>query len=302
MKPSKAVGSIRSEKMIQQERVADNVYFFQSRVYAEVNAGVIAGPEMAVVIDTLPFPEETMIMRDFIEHELQVPVRYVINTHYHADHTWGNYLFSGAKIIGHKLCYQLLKEKGIPALERGQANNPALRPIRIVLPHITFDKGELSIRVGKKTLKIFPLPGHTADSIAVLVEEDRVLFSGDTMMAVPYIVDGDIDVSIESLNKIKTMGLENVVQGHGDIVLRGEVDQVADDDVHYLNEIRKAVRKAAKRKFPLDLLEEIDVESCGKSRVTLGGLAEDLHQNNLRALYKQMFGEDPIGSEEYYED
>ena len=288
--------------MIQQERVADNVYFFQSRVYAEVNAGVIAGPDMAVVIDTLPFPEETMIMRDFIEHELQVPVRYVINTHYHADHTWGNYLFSGAKVIGHTLCHKMLSEKGIPALVRAQESNPSLRSVRIVLPHITFTEGEISIRVGKKTLKIFPLPGHTSDSIAVLVEEDRVMFSGDTMMAIPYIVDGDIDVSIDSLNSIKTIGLENVVQGHGDIVLRGEVDQVVDDDVHYLNEIRKAVRKASKRKFPLDLLEEVDVESCGKSRVTLGGLAEDLHQNNLRALYKQMFGEDPIGSEEYYED
>jgi glyoxylase-like metal-dependent hydrolase (beta-lactamase superfamily II) len=220
MKPIKAIGSIRSEIMIQQERVADNVYFFQSRVYAEVNAGVIAGPDMAVVIDTLPFPEETMIMRDFIEHELQVPVRYVINTHYHADHSWGNYLFSGAKVIGHTLCHQLLKDKGIPALERGKVSNPSLRPVRIVLPHITFDEGELSIRVGKKTLKIFSLPGHTVDSIAVLVEEDRVLFSGDTMMAVPYIVD-----------------------------------EVVDDDVHYLNELSKAVRKAAKRKFPLDLLE-----------------------------------------------
>jgi len=288
--------------MIQQERVADNVYFFQSRVYAEVNAGVIASPEMAVVIDTLPFPEETMIMRDFIEQELQVPVRYVINTHYHADHSWGNYLFSGAKVIGHKLCYKLLKEKGIPALERGQENNPSLRPVRIVLPHISFDEGELLIRVGKKTLKIFSLPGHTVDSIAVLVEEDRVLFSGDTMMAIPYIVDGDIDVSIDSLNKIKTMGLENVVQGHGDIVLRGEVDQVVNDDISYLNELRKVVRKASKRKFPLDLLEEIDIESCGKSRVILGGLAEDLHQNNLRVLYRQMYGEDPVGSEEYYVD
>jgi cyclase len=302
MKPIKAVGSIRSEMMIQQERVADNVYFFQSRVYAEVNAGVVAGPDMAVVIDTLPFPEETMIMREFIEQELQVPVRYVINTHYHADHTWGNYLFSGAKVIGHKLCYKMLQEKGIPALERGQENNPSLRSVRIVLPHITFDDGELLIRVGKKTLKIFPLPGHTTDSIAVLVEEDRVLFSGDTKMAVPYIVDGDIDVSIESLNKITTMGLENVVQGHGDIVLRGEVDQVIKEDIEYLNEIRKAVRKAGKRKYPLDLLEEVHIESCGKSRVILGGLAEKLHQNNLRALYKQTFGEEPVGSEEYYED
>lgn len=288
--------------MIQQERVAENVYFFQSRVYAEVNAGVVAGPDMAVVIDTLPFPEETMVMRDFIEQELQVPVRYVVNTHYHADHTWGNYLFSGAKVIGHKLCHQLLKDKGLPALERAQAHNPSLRSVRIVLPHITFDEGELLIRVGKKTLKIFPLPGHTVDSIAVLVEEDRVLFSGDTMMAVPYIVDGDIDVSIESLQKITTLGLENVVQGHGDIVLRGEVDQVVKEDIDYLNELRKAVRKASKRKYPLDLLEEVHIESCGKSRVILGGLAEDLHQNNLRVLYRQMFGAEPVGSEEYYDD
>lgn len=288
--------------MIQQERVADNVYFFQSRVYAEVNAGVVAGPDMAVVIDTLPFPEETMIMRDFIEQELQVPVRYVINTHYHADHTWGNYLFSGAKIISHTLCHQWLKEKGIPALERGQASNPSLRSVRIVLPQITFDEGEIVLRVGKKNLRIFPFPGHSMDNIAVLVEEDRVLFSGDTLMSVPYIVDGNMDVTIESMRSIPKMGLENIVQGHGDIILRGEVEQIIDDDIAYLNEVKKAVRKASRRKYPLDVLEEVDVESCGKSRVLLGGLAEDLHQVNLRAYYKQEYGEEPVGSEEYYEE
>ena len=288
--------------MIQQERVADNVYFFQSRVYAEVNAGVIAGPDMAVVIDTLPFPEETMIMRDFIEQELQVPVRYVINTHYHADHTWGTYLFSGAKVISHSLCHQWLEEKGAPALERAQSRNPSLRQVRIVPPHLTFDEGEILIRIGKKSLRIFPLPGHTMDNIGVLVEEDRVLFTGDTMMSVPYIVDGDAETSIQSMKKIAKMGLENLVQGHGDIVLRGEIELIVNNNIDYLNELRKAVRKASKRKYPLDLLEEIDVESCGKSRVLLGGLAEELHQNNLVAMYKQMYGESPIGSEVYYED
>ena len=288
--------------MIQQERVADNVYFFQSRVYAEVNAGVIAGPDMAVVVDTLPFPEETMIIRDFIERELQVPVRYVINTHYHADHTWGNYLFSGAKMIGHTLCRQLLEEKGIPALKRAQDANSSLRSVRIVLPEVTFDQGELLVNVGKKNLRIFPLPGHTKDSIAVLVEEDRVLFTGDTVMAVPYIVDGNFDDSINSMKLIQTLGLENVVQGHGDIILRGEVNSVIDQDIHYLNELQKAVKKSSRRKYPLDLLEEIDVESCGKSRVLLGGLAPDLHLSNLKALYFQMYGEDPVGSEEYYEE
>jgi glyoxylase-like metal-dependent hydrolase (beta-lactamase superfamily II) len=288
--------------MIQQERVAENVYFFQSRVYAEVNAGVIAGPDMAVVVDTLPFPEETIIIRDFVEQQLQVPVRYVINTHYHADHTWGNYLFPNAKIIGHNLCREIQIEKGIPSLQRAQEDNSSLRPIKIVLPHITFEHGEISINVGKKNLRIFPLPGHTMDNLAVLVEEDRVLYTGDTLMAVPYIVDGDIDITIESMKKIKEMGLENVVQGHGDIILRGEVNLVVDEAISYLEEVRRAVKKSSRRKYPLDLLEEIDVESCGKSRVLLGGLSPDLHYNNLKALYRQMYNKEPIGSEIYYED
>lgn len=241
-------------------------------------------------------------MRDFIEHDLQVPVRYVINTHYHADHTWGTYLFPGAKVIGHSLCYQLLQEKGVPALERAQETNASLRPIKVVLPHITFDQGEMTINVGKKNLRIFPLPGHTMDNLAVMVEEDKVLFTGDTLMAVPYIVDGDIDVTIDSMKKIKELGLENVVQGHGDIVLRGEVNHVVDGDIDYLEQVRRAVKKSNRRKYPLDLLEEVDVESCGKSRVLLGGLAPDLHFNNLKALYFQMYGEDPIGSELYYDD
>ena len=288
--------------MIQQERVADNVYFFQSKAYAEVNAGVVAGPEMAVVIDTLPFPEETKLMRAFIERDLQVPVGYVINTHYHADHTWGNYLFPEAKIIGHSLCRKFLIERGIPSLEREQARNSSLEEIKVVVPEITFDQGELVLKVGKKNIRIFSLPGHTEDSIAVMVEDDRALFSGDTIMAVPYIVDGDLDVTIELMEMISKMGLENVVQGHGDIILRGEIEHIMRDNINYLNELRKAVKKASRRKYPLDLLEEIDIESCGKGRVLLSGLAEELHQNNLVHLYETMFGEVPEGSEEYYEE
>jgi len=52
------------------ERVSDNVYWFQSDVYAQVTAGAVAGPQWAVVIDTLALPDETLGMREFIEHEL----------------------------------------------------------------------------------------------------------------------------------------------------------------------------------------------------------------------------------------
>ena len=67
-------------------------------------------------------------------------------------------------------------------------------------------------------------PGHSPDNIGVIVEEDRVLFAGDVFMPIPYIVDGDADVMVLSLKEIGKMGFENVVQGHGDIVLRGEVE------------------------------------------------------------------------------
>jgi len=291
--------------MVQRERIAENVYSFQSDVYAQVTAGAIIGSNWAVVIDTLALPEETLHIRDFIEQELNVPVRYVINTHYHADHAWGNYYFPGATIIASSLCRKYLMERGIDSLESVRKQNIAFRNLKIVLPHLTFEEGYMSLRVGKKTLSLLPLPGHSTDNVAVLVEEDRVLFSGDACMPLPYIVDGDIDELVASLKMVGKMGLENVVQGHGDIVLRGEIEGYIKDNLAYLSALRKAVRRSAKRKYPMDLLEEVDVESCGKSRVLIGGLASQLHQRNLRALYRQMYGEYPLASmddDDYYDD
>jgi cyclase len=272
------------------ERVSENVYWFQSEVYAQVTAGVIVGPQWAVVIDTLALPEETLGMREFIEHELGVQVHYVINTHYHADHTWGNCFFPGATVIGHAKCREYLIEYGVPSLEGSRKQDPNLRQVKIVPPHLTFDSGEMSIRVGKKNLILFPSFGHSDDGISVLVEEDRVLFAGDSFMALPYVVDGDIDDMLTSIKKIGKMGLENIIQGHGDIILRGEIDAAVKENLNYLTNIKKAVKAAGKRKNVEEYLETITIEDCGKSRVYLGGLAETLHRRNLRALHKQLNG------------
>lgn len=274
------------------ERVSENVFWFQSEVYAQVTAGVIVGPQWAVVIDTLALPEETLGMREFIEHELGVQVRYVINTHYHADHTWGNCFFPGATVIGHAKCRELLIERGIPSLEGARKQNPNLRQVKIVPPHLTFASGELTMRVGKKNLVFSQSFGHSDDGISILVEEDRVLFAGDAFMSLPYIVDGDIDDMLASIKKVGRMGLENIIQGHGDIILRGEIDAAVKENTNYLNNIKKAVKSAGKRKNVDEYLEGITIEECGKSRVYLGGLAETLHRRNLRSLYRQMNGEE----------
>ena len=270
------------------ERVSENVFWFQSELYAQVTAGVIAGPQWAVLIDTLATPEETLAIREFIEHELSLQVRYIINTHYHADHTWGNCYFPGATIISHSLCRELMHERGIPSLEIAKKQNVALRQVKIVLPHLTFENGDLNLRVGKKNLILSQALGHSSDSISVLVEEDRILFAGDAFMPLPYIVDGDINELVASIKKIGRMGLENIVQGHGDIVLRGEIEAAVKENLAYLSAIRKHVRIALKRKAPLEYLDEVGIEECSKSRVYLGGLAEHLHRHNLRALYKAM--------------
>jgi glyoxylase-like metal-dependent hydrolase (beta-lactamase superfamily II) len=277
---------------MQRERVSDNVYWFQSEIYAQVTAGAVIGTQWAVVIDTLATPEETLIMREFIEVQLGVPVRYVINTHYHADHSWGNCFFPGASTLAHALCRKLMLDKGPASLDAARKQNPIFKQVKLVFPHLTFDSGTLSLKVGKKNLVLLPTPGHSPDGISVLVEEDRVLFAGDAFMPLPYFVDGNYDELTATIKRISKMSLENIVQGHGDIILRGEVDETVRDDLYYLTSLRKAVKAAVKRRNPAEALEAIDIESCGKSRVFLSGLAGELHRRNVITLFKSLSAQD----------
>jgi len=269
---------------MQREHVSENVYWFQSDIYAQVSAGVVVGPQWAVVVDTL-MPQETLSLREFVEEKLGLAVRYVINTHHHVDHCWGNCFFPGATIIGHERCRQLLLERTPAAVEIASQENPLYKQLTIIPPQITFQKGKLILQVGKKHLALFPTPGHSEDGISVLVEEDRVLLTGDAFMPLPFIVDGDLDQYIQTSQSFTKMGLENIVQGHGDIILRGEIEEKVRENITYLKSIRKAVITASRRKNPLEILDSISVEACGKSRILLGGLASELHRRNLRALY-----------------
>lgn len=279
--------------MIQRERVADEVYVFQSDIYAQVNAGAVISQEWAVVIDTLPFPDETLAIREFIEGEMERKVRYVINTHYHADHSWGNCYFPGALVLGHELCRVNLEKYGVPSLRKAWEEDTIFQKTQIVYPHITMDSGFLELIVGDKTLRFIELPGHSEDGIGVYIVEDEVLFAGDVWMPVPHIVDGDPQVMRESLESIGDYTLENVVQGHGDVILRGEVESGIKDRIAYLDRIEEIVQEAAEDEYPGEALKEATIETCGKSRILMGGAAEEIHQQNLFHLYREKFDEEP---------
>lgn len=273
---------------MQRERISENIYWFQSDIYAQVTAGVIAGTEWAIVIDTLAIPDETLEMRAFIEDDLKVPVRYIINTHHHADHTWGNCYFPGATILSHSFCREIMNDVEQKALESAQRQNSIYRNTKIVLPHLTFRQGKLTIKVGKRHLSLFPTPGNSPDGISILVEEDRILFSGDVFMPIPFFYEGNYRKLIESMRMIGELSLENIIQGHGDVILRGEIEEAINSNIQYLTTLEKGVREALRRKNVIDALEDIDIESCGKSKVLLGGLAEELHQRNIYAMYQML--------------
>ena len=270
---------------MQRERISDDIFVFTSGLYAQVTAGAVLTSEGAVIIDTLPFPSETQQIAEFISKRSSNGIRYVILTHYHADHTYGAYLFRNAQVISHSLCRDWIAQHGQTGLDEARAQTPELADAKIRLPDVVFEGGEMTLRMGNKTLQLLYSPGHTLDSIVVYIKEDRILFAADTVMPVPYIVDGDPKAFVESLKMIHALSLENVVQGHGEVVLRGEINETIDSSVRYLETIQAKVTKAIATDKSREAMREISIESCGKSRIPLNGLVQQLHVTNLLSLY-----------------
>ncbi|NJL57810.1 MBL fold metallo-hydrolase [bacterium] len=228
---------------MQRERVTDAIYVFTSDRYASVTAGVVVTSEGAVVIDTLVYPEESLAIRHFVNQKLGLPVRYVINTHHHADHTTGTCFFEGATVIAQEQCRTLLDTRGRESLEHAKDTVPEMQDVRVVLPQVVFER-HMTLYCGNKTLRLWSSPGHSVDSLVCLVEEDGVLFGADTLMPVPYFVDGNLEDFRHSLEALRQQTYETVVQGHGEVVLRGEIEEKIASDLNYLSLLEKAVDSA----------------------------------------------------------
>jgi glyoxylase-like metal-dependent hydrolase (beta-lactamase superfamily II) len=236
------------------------------------------------------FPEEAKTIRQFLEQRLNTQIRYVINTHYHADHTYGTCFFEGATVVSHARCYQYLDTQGRQSLEQAKQGTRTFKDVFIRLPNLVFEQGAMEIRLGGKTLELHHSPGHSNDSIIVLVREDRVLFAADTLMPVPVFVDGSYDDFVSSLQKLKGGNYENVIQGHGEVILRGEVERKIDSDLEYLAKLKEYVEVALTKPDPAAYLATVDIEQCGKSRIPLNGDVQKLHETNLQALLQQYTG------------
>jgi len=270
------------------ERVSNDIHVFTSDLYAQVTAGAIVTRDGAILVDSLPFPVEAREMAAFIARVCRPGVRYVILTHYHADHTYGAYLFPQADVVAHARCRALLAKIGAPALKAAQAEEPELEEVVLRRPNITFDDGEMALQLGGRLMRLIHVPGHSQDSVMVYVEDVRVLFAADTVTPVPSIVDGDMDALRVSLQKVARLPIENMVQGHGEVILRGEVQGVVQASLAYLDAIETLVAGVIKSGKGKAVLQRVSIESCGLSRLPLNGLVQQIHVANLLALYNRM--------------
>lgn len=273
--------------MMQRERVTEDIFVFTSDLYVQVTASVVVTTEGIVVIDTLLYPEETQQIKHLVENRLKQPVRYVINTHHHADHTTGTSQFEGATVISHQLCREYLNTRGRESLAHLKNTSSDMADTQLILPDVVFDK-RMSFHLGGKTFHLEHSPGHSHDSITVWVEEDNILFAADTVMSLPYFVDGNYTDFLESLEKLQDRNFENIIQGHGEVILRGEVNKKLKSDIDYLHRLRIAVDKALESSTNPEKVQKalasIKVGACGKSHILLNGAVETLHYQNVLTL------------------
>ena len=270
---------------MQRERITDHIFVFRSDQYAQVTAGLVLTGDGAVLIDTLLYPEETLLIRRYVEEGLGSRVIYVINTHFHADHTTGTCFFPGARVISHQLCREMLDTRGRESLQQMKANAGEFDSVELILPDITFDD-ELALDIGGTRFKLRASPGHSQDSIVCLLEEEEVLFAADTVMPIPYFVDGQFADFMSSLKRLLERDYENIVQGHGEIILRGEVPEKITSDIEYLRRLDEAVKVALEKGLE-DIENRVSLAACGKSHVLLNGIVQQLHQQNIRALVNE---------------
>lgn len=209
------------------------------------NAGLVVGKDGVLVIDTLVSAKEAERLLADIRKVTDKKVKYVVNTHCHLDHAWGNCVFTklGAVVIGHDNArkHQSDSAKSLAHPEGFGLTAKDLEGTTLKAPTVTFTDSK-SIDLGDVTV-LLRYPGgatHTDDSITVYVPQDKVLFTGDILFSGyhPYLAEGDLTHWQKVLGEIEQTSATKIIPGHGPVC--GKTD--LNDMKTYLKEFDTAAK------------------------------------------------------------
>ena len=212
--------------------VAENVYAWINENCA-TNAGFIVGEEGVIVIDTLMTPSLAGSLMTVVRDVTNKPIRYVINTHFHGDHIYGNQYFLPAPIIGHENCKFDLDTKWDANFNRywsREALRPELSRIVKTTPDVTFND-KMSIWLGSREIQLsFHGRAHSNSDILLYLPEEKVLFVGDLAVnkTIPAFPDGHITDWVAVLEQVEKVDTNTIVPGHGPVGTRAEFNEAKD--------------------------------------------------------------------------
>jgi glyoxylase-like metal-dependent hydrolase (beta-lactamase superfamily II) len=221
------------------------------------NAGFVVTSAGVVVIDALGSPVLARELLAAIRQVTDQPVRYVIVTHYHADHIYGLQVFQeqGATVIAHRLGLEYLNSE--TAQQRLVASREDLAPwidaqTRLV-PADRWLDADTVLELGGERFHLRHVgPAHTQEDLAVYAERAQVLYAGDLVFRgrVPYVGQADSRSWIAALEGLITLAPRVIVPGHGPVSREPLADLKLTRD--YLTYLRKTMGEAAEAMEPFE--------------------------------------------------
>jgi len=238
-------------------KITDNVYSYVDVRNAGpgnsfgANAGIVIGKDGILVVDTLLTAKEARRFLADIRKVSDKPVRYVVDTHYHLDHAFGNSELAkaGGIVISQAADRKNLELKGEPVLKNMSAfglSEEDVRGTEIRLPELTFTD-RMSVYMGGEKIDLIHVgPSHTEGSLLVYLPERKLLFTGDILFTDfhPYMGEGDLAGWIKTLDFILSLDVDTIIPGHGPISGKKDINLMKEYLVIFDRKARELVLKS----------------------------------------------------------
>lgn len=294
-----AAASLQEASALELKEIAAGIFVHQgvhelpdAHNHGEIaNIGFIVGTRCVAVIDTGGSPDQGRELKAAVEHTTRVPICYVVNTHVHPDHIYGNRAFRQPSVtfVGHRKLAQAMAVRAPFYLEKAQRelNNGLTRDDFIPPDQTVQDRLELDLG-GRRLMLTAHGPAHTETDLSLFDDQTQTLWLADLLFEghVP-VVDGSLSGWLKELEKLRSVQAKRAISGHGPVV--SDWPAAADAELHYLTRLREEVRGLVKQGKTL----EQALEQAGRSLRGDWRLFDEFHKRNVSSGFAEAEWEEP---------